>query len=637
MPSFLNLSDKSLSFARVFIFVTILLSLLTLYVGVLTPYYSYFENRIWNFYQRAGLFKTSHKSRPVVIDVNEPSLEKLGSWQSWPRERLVNLTHILLVDYHVQAVAFDVLFPESKKSDQALLKLAKEHKVIFSQAFRLPNQGGKSQMGVLGGGSSSVLEKKFTRAIGYTANNSTLATAPCIGHISPKKDFDGVSRIPPYISWDDRVYPMLSLEILRCLYPDEFTLESVESSLLRYSKIKIRKEKLTGNKDTLRLDKEGYWKVPYTIDQENDISSVSVLDVLDHKAPLSLLDNQIVIVASTAAGLSDQHVTPLSANSAGVAVHIQILEWLLSESVVVDDEGIENLTLIWTVISLLLLYALLIKRLSVIVVILAVVGLSIFWLGLGFFLWIYWNGWLPMLPLFGYALFAIFQIPSEWALVQRKSRYLRDLFGGYLPTAVLESVVKDNTNEVLQPQRRCLTILFADIADFTQRSEESSPEAIAKLTQEILCCLTQVVYEQQGTLDKYMGDAVMAFWNAPLDQKNHADFAVTAGLKMIRAIQEYNRHSTLINNDPIKICIGIHTGDAIVGDLGTKLRKSYTAIGDSVNVAARLQDKAKSLRENVLISEETYSLLKGDHPLEKYSTVQLRGRKKEVSIYVLSA
>ena len=172
-----------------------------------------------------------------------------------------------------------------------------------------------------------------------------------------------------------------------------------------------------------------------------------------------------------------------------------------------------------------------------------------------------------------------------------------------------------------------MTILFADIADFTQRSEKSSPEATAMLTQEILGCLTQVIHDQQRTLDKYMGDEVMAFWNAPLEQKNHADLAVRAGLKMIQAIQKYNRYSTLIHNEPIEIRIGIHTGDAVVGDLGTKLRKSYTAIGDSVNVAARLQGKAKSLQQYVLISEEVYTLLV-DVPIKKIFFSYVTRKKK---------
>jgi adenylate cyclase len=246
--------------------------------------------------------------------------------------------------------------------------------------------------------------------------------------------------------------------------------------------------------------------------------------------------------------------------------------------------------------------------------------------------------WLPILPLFAYVFFAMFQIPIEWAITQHRAKYLRQLFQGYLPAPVVNSLVHNNDKGIIEPKRRELTILFADIANFTQRAEACKPEKIAVLTQKILEGLTQVVYECEGTLDKYMGDAVMAFWNAPLKQTHHADLAVQASIKMMKIIQDFNQdYVDDVKFEPINIRIGIHTGTVIVGDLGTKYRHAYTALGDAVNVAARLQEKAKDLHENILISENTVAALHDYCPLANKQNISLRGRKKEVGIYAISA
>ena len=634
MRSFISFSEY-VFLSRLFIFVAIILCLFSLYAGFFSPVYDYVENRVWNFYQRTALLYSSNKSQTVIVDIDENSLRQQGQWP-WSREKIAELARILLSDYKAAAVAFDIWFTEDSKDqgDIQLLQLAKQYPIIFSQAFALPGQGSAVRSGYLGGGVAIPQDVKLPKAIGYIANNAVLATAPCIGHITPKKDFDGVSRIPLFIEWGQKAYPILGLEILRCLMHDNKpVLRRIDTSLIRYNKISISQN--LGDKSILALDKDGYWKVPYIIPLEN-FTAIPVNDIFNHKVPPSLLQNQIVIVGSSATTLGDQHSTPQSVNVAGITVHAQMLEWMLSDSQVTPREQLEFLAWAWALISLLILYIFLIKRFSVFSIVLSVILFSVFWLMLGYVLWLYWQWWLPVLPIFAYILFTILQIPVEWSLVQRDSRYLKALFSGYLPPTVFDSIVKNGSRDVLQPKRQQLTILFADIADFTQRAESSTPESITALTQEILECLTYVVHEQRGTLDKYMGDAVMAFWNAPLSQKDHADLAVQAGLNMIEAVQAYNKTSALLQGEIITIRIGIHTGDVVVGNLGTKLRKAYTAIGDAVNVSARLQEKAKGLKQYLLVSEDTYILLKKNYPLKEYSKILLRGRKQELGVYVLS-
>jgi adenylate cyclase len=171
----------------------------------------------------------------------------------------------------------------------------------------------------------------------------------------------------------------------------------------------------------------------------------------------------------------------------------------------------------------------------------------------------------------------------------------------------------DSQKEVLEPSVRQITVLFADIEGFTKLSTQISTQELAKITRQVLNILTNEVHAFEGTLDKYIGDAAMAIWNAPLDQRNHAELAVKSAISMVKKLEKYNLENP--NQPTIQVRIGIHSGDAMVGDLGTKLRHTYTAIGDSVNIAHRLHEKSKDYGSFILISKDVFSQL--ENPLEE--------------------
>jgi adenylate cyclase len=242
-----------------------------------------------------------------------------------------------------------------------------------------------------------------------------------------------------------------------------------------------------------------------------------------------------------------------------------------------------------------------------------------------------------MHPAMLFLFFLVFQIPVEWWISQSAAGRLRHVFRDYLPTSLVDHIVNDSRTDLLQPSRRSLTVLFADIANFTERAEHSAPEEIALLTQQILECLTVVVHKHEGTLDKYMGDAVMVFWNAPFQHDDHADKGVQAALDMLEAIKQFNQSYGIrrLRGKPVLVRIGVHTGDVIVGDLGTRFRHAYTAIGDAVNVAARLQTFAREIEEPLVVSQQTVECLQHEYPLVSRGMMALKGRENRVGIYTL--
>ena len=629
---------------------TLFLGIVTLsvlfYLGYGANFFQAFENKIWNFFQQQGEANTSFEPKTVIITIDKESLKVLGYWH-YSRQKILELVRILLDDYHVSIIGFDMYFPATSDSeaDRALLHLAQQHKLVFSQLLSIDKRASIKVEGVLGAPLNtfnSALKQHFPPAFGYTANNAILAQAPCIGHITPKTDWDGITRLPAFIHRQNQLYPSFALEMIRCFMQNNYHLKLVNKTSSPSQNIQIFDDIdfSLSEKKQLVLDKQGYWRIPYAIAQ-NQFIAISALDIFTHKNPkklAKLLNNQMVIIAASAPGLGDLHITPQGTNVMGATIHIQLIEWLLSDAPLLPAAQLDLLTWIWLIVTLSLLYFMLFKGVSVFYLLLSNLLLALTWLALGYYMWIMWLWWLPILPLLAYILFAMLQIPTEWAMTQQRAIQLRQLFQGYLPVPVVESLVYKHDKTLIEPKRCELSILFADIANFTQRAEACKPEKIARLTQQILEGLTQVVYECEGTLDKYMGDAVMAFWNAPLEQNNHADLAVKAGIHMIEAIEAFNQcYRDDKKFEPITIRIGIHTGEVIVGNLGTKYRHAYTALGDAVNVAARLQEKAKDLQETVVVSETTVAALQQSCPLVKKESVSLRGRKKEVGIYILSA
>lgn len=287
----------------------------------------------------------------------------------------------------------------------------------------------------------------------------------------------------------------------------------------------------------------------------------------------------------------------------------------------------------WTAATIIV-FALLFRLQRANVALPALIATSSLWLAI-----VLWTRAIPSdlaaLPLVPASIFLLVQAPAEWIGSQAAMRSFERRFSRYLPPTVLREIMRRRGLATFSPERRKISVLFIDIEGYTRLAEQMSPERLAAMTEVIFTSLTHCVYDTEGTLDKYMGDALMAFWGAPLEQQDHADRALDCARAMLRELDVLNASAALpVEARPIRVRIGTNSGSAVVGELGSTSRRSYTAIGDAVNVASRLQEYAKVAETDLLIGQET-ARLTVRHPVRAFAHATLRGRVAPELLYVL--
>ena len=517
----------------------------------------------------------------VIIDIDDQSIQNVGSWP-WSREVLSHLVGRIFENHNPKGLLVDMVLPETRdsKGDKKLQELLQKYPICLAIAFDLEAGNSAREVGWLSGGKKQLYSA--VEAIGYIGNNQLLADgARCVGHITPWVDEDGViRRLPRYISYGDKQWMTISLSLYQMV-----------------------------NGESAGFENSRWEDVPYRYELDS-WTGVPAQDIVFESLPEGALDDKYLLIGSSALGLSDRVSSPIHPWLPGVVIHAELLNKYLNPKQTYEWAG-PLLSLSYALMSVLVI-GLLFWVSQTVWVLAAFLILSLGWVIFTSII-IYSNVLLPWsLPLLAMSLILMVQLPFEWLFVNRYSQRVTRLFKGYLSNDVVNQLI-DSQKEVLEPSVRQITVLFADIEGFTKLSTQISTQELAKITRQVLNILTNEVHAFEGTLDKYIGDAAMAIWNAPLDQRNHAELAVKSAISMVKKLEKYNLENP--NQPTIQVRIGIHSGDAMVGDLGTKLRHTYTAIGDSVNIAHRLHEKSKDYGSFILISKDVFSQL--ENPLEE--------------------
>lgn len=344
------------------------------------------------------------------------------------------------------------------------------------------------------------------------------------------------------------------------------------------------------------------------------------------------LAGKAVIIGSSAVGLNDRVATPLLPIAPGMLLHAQMFADLIKdkpESAGLIDEFYLTLVIITTAILALIIASFSIR--------LAIIWWLFFSVTHVIFTWIIYVHFGELVSVAGGLLFIfvlfITQSILEWSLVKKQSHLIYQLFKDYLPETVLTQVAKNPDASLLAPQQKEVTILFADLVGFTRMTESMSTAEAAALTREVLSILTESIHLTDGTVDKYMGDAVMAFWNAPLNQPEHRNLAIKAALLMRSSISTLNKRRAEELKPLLEIHVGINTGEVLVGDLGTEWRHAYTVLGDAVNVAQRLMIVAHDLETDIVIGRATASCCY--ERLVSKGRCHLTGRKQLEEVFVM--
>jgi adenylate cyclase len=359
---------------------------------------------------------------------------------------------------------------------------------------------------------------------------------------------------------------------------------------------------------------------------------ISAADVLAGRLPMGQLSNKIVLVGTTAPGLLDLRVTPVGETYPGVETHANLIVGLLDGGLINKPDyalGYEIIVLVSAGLVLALALPLLSAGRAVALsagVVAAVVGLN-FWLYLGHGLV------LPLASTLVMAALAFALNMSYGYLVEsRTKRELAQLFGTYVPPELVDEMVKHPDRYSMTATTRELTVLFCDMRGFTQLSETMEPTQLQALLNTVFSRLTTVIRNHRGTIDKYMGDCVMAFWGAPVHTPNHATLAVQAAQGMVAAIEQVNREHARQGLPAIGVGIGINTGAMCVGDMGSALRRSYTVVGDAVNLGARLEGLSRLYGSDIIVSETTQAQTTQFH-WQELDRVRVKGKASAVTIY----
>ncbi|MGB5081648.1 MAG: adenylate/guanylate cyclase domain-containing protein [Burkholderiales bacterium] len=632
------------------------------------------DNIIYDWRLRRTM-PSGQDERIVILDIDEKSLGEIGRWP-WGRGVMADIVNKLFDQHRIAVLGFDIVWAERDTSSgiDTLDSLAQndlKDLPAFQQAYRglrskLDNDGQFAQaikgrpvvlgyyfnLGqdavrvnaipepVLPKGTFAGRNILFTHGVGYTGNlPAFLENAATAGHFNPVVDFDGVSRrVPVLLEYEGAYYEPLSLAIVR-------TLIALKDKERRYPKVEsgyaperfLRKgypglEWLKVGPLTIPVDETASAFVPYR-GGRSSFPYISLADVVKDRVKPGVLEGKVALIGATAPGLFDQRATPVDEIYPGVEIHANLIAGMIDGNIKQMPPymlGAEVLLLVICGVAL----SVLLPILSAFWATLAAALAFALVVALDFGLWSLADTILPLAAsILMTALLYTMNMAYGYFVADRAKRQLGELFGQYVPPELVETMAKDPERYTMEPRDAELTILFSDVRGFTSISEALSPEDLREYINEYLTEMSIIIRNKcRGTLDKYIGDAIMAFWSAPVDDPNHARDGVLAALEMQRASVALDRKFTGRGWPQLRIGVGVNSGKVRVGDMGSKIRRAYTAMGDPVNAASRLEGRTKFYGVGCLVGEATRNLVKGV-VFREIDKVKVKGKEEVLTIY----
>jgi len=604
--------------------------------------------------------------RIVIVAINEESLAMEGRWP-WSRDKMAYLVDMLFDYYGIKLLGFDMVFAEPDTSSGAALldKLASgplhdntaflstlkdlRPQLLFDEVFAKSLQ---NRPAVLGYFTSHIDEKidqvglppmPVARADGlgftsflfnaksYTANLPPLQNAALSGGFfnNPNVDQDGVYRkLPLLVQYHEYIYEALSLALFRALLglPEVEFITGKE-----YGRSDSRLEGLRIEGFTIPVDAGAAILVPFR-GRQGSFNYISAANVLNGTTEPEKLKDKIVIIGSTAAGLLDSRATPVQSLYPGVEVHANVLSALLDQSI----KSRPNYILAAELTELLLIGLLAIvvfPRVSILVSA-AIFGVVLAGgIAANFYCWTHLNiDTMLAAPFTLLCLLYGVQIFFGFFLESRKKKHLSEMFGQYVPPEIVARMSQSDEAFSLQGESREMTVFFSDVRGFTTISETMAPHDLCELINAIFTPVTQVIHESQGTIDKYIGDAIMAFWGAPMHDPRHAGHAVQSALAIIKMLAVMQDEFNAKDWPVIDMGIGINTGIMSVGNMGSQFRMAYTVMGDAVNLGSRLEGLTKQYGVKIIVSETTQQAAPG-FMYRELDRVRVKGKHKPITIY----
>ncbi len=614
--------------------------------------------------------QTTPDGKVVIVTIDEKSVQELGRWP-WPREKMASLLN-QVASGRPKVIAMDILFsekettsgkealPEEISAGEEALKIAirEAGNVVLPVAFDVPASYQEKIKRLLGEMPDYLDNFPYARikrmnqrdaviqAIGVLPPLKPFTTeALALGHVYILPDRDGVLRREIlWIKYQDNYYPPMSIQTAR-IY---LGLNEMEMELRLGDGVRL-------GKTLIPTDEWGQMLINYH-GREGTFPTYSATDLLKGRISPTLFQEKVVLIGASALATADVKITPFSNSMQGVEKNANIIDQILSQRFLYRTEGMKAID-----IAVILLFNLILWRslphlqafggmALASLLLMAHIGLTvILFIKMGLWVYMFYPG-LSIIGTFGS--YSVYQYFAE----EKKAKKIRAMFSSYVSPRIVEEMIKNPELAKLGGIRREVTILFSDIRGFTSFCERNPPAVVVEQLNEYLGTMTHVVFRWEGTLDKFVGDAIMVFWGAPLAQEDHAERAIRCALDMRKRLGELQMQWKAREREPLDIGVGINTGMVIVGNMGAEGKKmDYTVIGDPVNLAARVESLTRKYEVPLIITEDTYHQVKdliegpsagGAPPLlppnrrklgrvtvERLDEVKVKGRDQSVAIY----
>jgi len=615
--------------------------------------------RVFDFFQ--VLHPREATERPVVIvDIDEKSLNSIGQWP-WPRTRIADII-TRLTQMGALVVAFDVVFAEPDRMSPSIaadtfrdlddatrtkLRSLPSNDAMLADAFRksrvvvgesgLPfavaePSGAQPPIGIATmGGDARPFLLNFPGLLRNVPVLEQAASGRGLFTIRPERD-GIIRRVPVVMQAQGAIMPSLTLEMLRVA-------SGSNTVLIRSDHAGVQSAAVPGF--VIPTDRNGQLWIHFA--PHDKARYVSAIDVLEGHVPADRVARRLVLIGTSAVGLLDSKTTPVDPLMPGVEVHAQVLENILTNSVLSSPNyaiGVELCA------ALLLGFVIIWLAPTLNPLLLLLVGATIVAISMGASWYFYVQNRLLFdftYPLLSSVLVYLTLVFSNYISEEAQRRRIRSAFGQYLSPALVEQLAKSPDKLVLGGEDREMSILFSDVRGFTTISElyKDDPQGLTSLMNSFLTPLTNAIIEHKGTIDKYMGDAVMAFWNAPLNDADHEINACEAALEMLRRVDMLNSQREQQAKEsgqrfiPIKVGVGINTGRCVVGNMGSDLRFNYSVLGDSVNLASRLEGQSKNYGLPIIVGSRTASAVGHKFAVLELDCITVKGKTEPESVYTV--
>jgi len=606
------------------------------------------------------------KARPVtIVDIDEKSLAdpRLGQWP-WPRTRIADIVNSL-TRMGAVVIAFDVVFAEPDRLNPDIaadnfrgldettrekLRTLPSNDRIFADAIRqsrvvLGESGGLAvhsdldrKLPVTGfatlGEDPGPFIFKFAGLLRNVKVLEEAAAGRGLFTIVPERD-GIVRRVPMIMDAQGERMPALSFEVLRIL-------GGSGTIMIKADESGIDSVVLQGLRLRVPTDSVARFWVHYA---RNDPSIyVSAVDVLDGRVPPEMIAKKLILIGTSATGMNDIKTTPVSLAMPGVEIHAQVLESALTGSSLSRPAHGEAFEFLAALVAGLLVIAFA-PNLGPARLVAVGALFATFLVGSSWYFYQYHRQLIDFTyPLMSTTAIYLTLIFSSFVNEQRQRKQIRGAFAQYMSPALVEQLAQSPEKLVLGGEEREMTILFSDVRGFTSISEiyKHDPQGLTTLMNRFLTPLTNAILARKGYIDKYMGDAIMAFWNAPLDDKQHQLNACHAAIDMLEKIDELNKVREVEAADggqafiPINVGVGLNTGACTVGNMGSDVKFNYSVLGDSVNLASRLEGQTKEYGFPIIVGSKTALAVKDQFAILELDFIMVKGKKDPEVIYAIA-